>query len=106
MFYLNCTTGLFRSEDVRLAVNHAIDSKALFNKVYKDLALPSATVVSPFDLESAEADLEPIAFNPGKARKLLEALDTRVPSSCGPLPTCPKDRTIRGFIVTRSRSRG
>lgn len=79
MFYLNCTNGLFRSEDARLAANLAIDNKALVKKVYKGLALPSATIVSPFHLGSAEANLEPIAFDPDRARTLLESLDTDVP---------------------------
>ncbi|KAF3048698.1 hypothetical protein E8E11_007570 [Didymella keratinophila] len=76
MFYLNCTHGLFGSEDARLAANLAIDSKALVEKVYKGLALPSNTIVSPFHLGSAEANLDLIPFDPDRARKLLAPLET------------------------------
>ena len=76
MFYLNCTQGIFQSKEARLAANLAIDNKALVEKVYRGLALPSATIVSPWHLGSAEAKLEPIAFDPDIARKLLEPLDT------------------------------
>jgi len=79
MFYLNCTQGLFRSKDARLAINLALDSKALVEKVYRGLALPSTTIVSPFHLGSAEANLNPIPFDPDRARSLLESLDTRTP---------------------------
>lgn len=79
MFYLNCTQGLFRSEEARLAANLAIDSKGLVKNVYKGLALPSTTIVSPFHLGSAKADLDPIPFDPDRARKLLEPLDSSTP---------------------------
>ena len=79
MFYLNCTHGLFRSKDARLAANLAVDSKALVEKVYKSLAIPSSTIVSPFHLGSAEANLDPIPFHPDRARELLEPLDTSTP---------------------------
>lgn len=79
MFYLNCTQGLFRSRDARLAANLAIDNNALVKQVYKGLALPSSTIVSPYHLGSAEANLSPIPFDPVRARQLLEPLDTHDP---------------------------
>lgn len=92
MLYLNCTHGLFRSEDARLAVNLAIDNRALVEEVYKGLALPSSTIVSPFHLGSTEANLNTIPFDPGRARNLLGALDGSTPLSYGPRPTCPSMR--------------
>ncbi|KZM24153.1 uncharacterized protein EKO05_0010797 [Ascochyta rabiei] len=79
MFYLNCTQGIFQSSDARRAVNLAIDNEALVDKVYRGLAVPSATIVSPFHLGSAEANLSPIPFDPDTARKLLKPLDTSKP---------------------------
>lgn len=79
MFYLNCTQGLFRSSDARLAANLAVDQTALVKQVYKNLALPSSTIVSPYHLGSAEANLSPIPFNPDKARDLLAPLNTHDP---------------------------
>lgn len=75
MFYLNCTKGVFQSQDARLAANLAIDREALVKNVFHGLALPSATIVSPYHLGFAEANLQPISFDPVAARNLLGNLD-------------------------------
>jgi peptide/nickel transport system substrate-binding protein len=79
MFYLNCTKGVFQSQDARLAANLAIDKGKLVETVFQGLALPSATIVSPFHLGSAEASLKPITFDPVAARSLLEKVDLSNP---------------------------
>lgn len=72
MYYLNCSEGLFRSPEVRLAVNHAIDKNALIDTIFHGLAAPSASVVSPFHLGMRDADLSPIPYDPDAARRLLD----------------------------------
>ncbi|KAL6704495.1 hypothetical protein ACN47E_008124 [Coniothyrium glycines] len=79
MYYLNCTHGIFRSPEARKAVNLAIDNAGLVREVYQGLALPSATIVSPFHLGFAEASLYPMPYDPEAARKLLEPLHITTP---------------------------
>ncbi|MCD2173581.1 ABC transporter substrate-binding protein [Rhizobium sp. C4] len=75
MYYLNCGSGLFSSAAARLAVNHAVDTAAIAADIYHGLAVPSATIVSPFHLGAAKADLKPIAYDPDTARRLLDTVD-------------------------------
>lgn len=76
MYYLNCSEGLFRSADARLAVNHAVDTAAMAQDIFHGLAVASATIVSPFHLGAAKAGLSPIAYDPERARRLLDRADT------------------------------
>lgn len=76
MYYLNCRKGIFRSPAARLAVNYAVDTQAIAEDIFHGLAVPSATIVSPFHLGAAKANLSPIPFDPEKARRLLGELDT------------------------------
>lgn len=75
MYYLNCNQGVFRSVDARLAVNHAVDTAAIARDIFHGLAVPSATIVSPFHLGAASAGLSPIAYEPDRAKRLLDAVD-------------------------------
>ncbi|MDS7594505.1 ABC transporter substrate-binding protein [Agrobacterium tumefaciens] len=75
MYYLNCNEGVFRSGAARLAVNHAVDTAAMAAEIFHGLAVPSSTIVSPFHLGAAKAGLQPIAYNPERARRLLEGVD-------------------------------
>ncbi|KDN63283.1 hypothetical protein CSUB01_07729 [Colletotrichum sublineola] len=79
IYYLNCTEGIFTSPETRLAVNLAIDNEALVKEVYHGLALPSATIVSPFHLGFPESNLKPIPYDPARARSLLACSDMRTP---------------------------
>ncbi|XUX71049.1 ABC transporter substrate-binding protein [Agrobacterium sp. rho-13.3] len=76
MYYLNCSQGLFRSADARLAVNHAVDRAAMAREIFHGLAVPSSTIVSPFHLGMAKANLAPIAHDLEKAKRLLDRVDT------------------------------
>ncbi|MGE6740600.1 ABC transporter substrate-binding protein [Allorhizobium pseudoryzae] len=76
MYYLNCQQGIFRAPAARLAVNHAVDSRAIAEDIFHGLAVPSATIVSPYHLGAAKAGLQPITYNPDKARQLLDTVDT------------------------------
>ncbi|BCS17497.1 uncharacterized protein APUU_10325S [Aspergillus puulaauensis] len=79
MFYLNCTARIFESPDARLAANLAVDRVALVKEVYQGFAIPAATIVSPFHLGFQEANLQPIPYDPKRARSLLKNLGTGTP---------------------------
>jgi peptide/nickel transport system substrate-binding protein len=70
--YLNAAEGLFQSAEARLAVNHAIDRGRIINEVFGGLAIPAATVVSPFHLGFQASNVAPIAYDPDLAKRLLE----------------------------------
>lgn len=71
MSYLNCSQGIFRSPEARLAANHAVDTVAIAGEIFHGLAVPSSSIVSPFHLGMAAVNLSPIAYDPEKARSLL-----------------------------------
>jgi peptide/nickel transport system substrate-binding protein len=72
MFYLNCSSGAFRSADARLAANCAVDKDRLIAEVFDGLAIPATTIVSPFHLGMAKARVAPIGYDPDRARALLD----------------------------------
>jgi peptide/nickel transport system substrate-binding protein len=72
MYYLNCASGLFAAPEARLAVNHAVDKRALIDAVFQGLGAEAATVVSPFHM-GMRAPIAPIAYDPDAARRLLDA---------------------------------
>ncbi|MBB2203037.1 ABC transporter substrate-binding protein [Gluconacetobacter tumulisoli] len=74
MAYLNCSRGLFRSAEARLAANLAIDNAALCREIYDGLAIPAATIVSPYHNGFAEAGITPLPYDPDAARALLAPL--------------------------------
>lgn len=79
MFYLNCSRGIFRSAQARRAVNHAVDTAAIAQEIFHGLAVPSATIVSPFHLGAAQANLSPIAYDPETAKRLLGGVEAAGP---------------------------
>jgi peptide/nickel transport system substrate-binding protein len=79
MYYLNCAQGIFQSCEARLAVNHAVDKAQIAAEIFHGLAVPSATVVSPFHLGARRAGLSPIPYDREKARRLLSSVDRSVP---------------------------
>ncbi|KAI8279208.1 hypothetical protein K4K60_005710 [Colletotrichum sp. SAR11_57] len=107
IYYLNCTEGIFRSAKARLAVNLAVDKDALVKEVYNGFAVPSATIVSPFHLGFPESQLQPIPFDPQRARELLKDAD-----ATGPLilrtPTYMPEHAqkISGFVANSLKAIG
>jgi peptide/nickel transport system substrate-binding protein len=73
MYYLNCASGAFASPQARLAANLAVDKDALVRDVFRGLAVPSATIVSPAHLGMATAGVAPIPHDSGRARALVDA---------------------------------
>lgn len=75
MFYLNCRQGIFRSQQARLAANHAVDTVAIARDIFHGLAVPASTIVSPFHLGMTSAGLSPIVYDPDKAPALLAEVE-------------------------------
>jgi peptide/nickel transport system substrate-binding protein len=100
IYYLNCSHGIFKSPEARLAVNHAVDTAALARDVFHHLAIPSAIVVSPLHLGAQEAALEPILYDKSTAQRLLEGVDTSTPIALR-TPTYMPERAeaITRFVV-------
>lgn len=71
MAYLNCAEGPFTNPRARRAVNMAVDRTRLVADVFDGLAIPAATVVSPFHLGMDQGVALP--FDPAQARALLDA---------------------------------
>jgi peptide/nickel transport system substrate-binding protein len=71
MYYLNCSEGIFRSPQARLAANHAVDTAAICGEIFGNLAVPSSSIVSPFHMGMKTAGLAPITYDPERARALL-----------------------------------
>ncbi|KAH8651442.1 hypothetical protein BX600DRAFT_418683 [Xylariales sp. PMI_506] len=74
IYYLNCPSGVFNSPEVRLAANLALDNAALISEVYHGLATPSSTIVSPLHHGFAESELQPIPYDPSRAREIVAGL--------------------------------
>jgi peptide/nickel transport system substrate-binding protein len=72
IFYLNCFGGLFANPAARIAVNHAVDRDRIIRELFHGLAVPAATIVSPFHLGAATAGIAPIAFDRDRARAMFE----------------------------------
>ncbi|MBN8992111.1 MAG: ABC transporter substrate-binding protein [Rhizobiales bacterium] len=58
--------------DVRLALNHALDSKAIIRSVYYGVGQPMGTFISAFYPYGSDPDTKPYAYDPKKARELLK----------------------------------
>jgi len=73
--YLNGLEGLFRDPRARLAVNQAVDKRAITEGVYEGLAQAASTVASPFHLGFKSASVAPIAYDPEAARRRLDGVE-------------------------------
>lgn len=78
MLYLITTKGMFGSPNARLAANLAVDNEALVRDVYKGLAIPSSTIVSPHHIGYKESGLRPIPYDV-TVKRLLQDLDLSTP---------------------------
>jgi len=77
MAYLNCTTGLFQSAEARLAANLALDKDRLCREIYDGLAVPAATIVSPWHCGFPQAGVAPVPYDPQAARAIFDAIGHR-----------------------------
>ena len=60
----------FRDARVRAALSHAIDRRALVERVMESLAVPAGNLVAP-PVFAYDPALKPVAYDPSAARKLL-----------------------------------
>ena len=79
MSYLDCSRGLFRSPDARMAINRAVDCQRIVDELFGGLAVLSATVVGPFHLGFREARVAPIAYDRDESRRLFDRTDAIEP---------------------------
>jgi peptide/nickel transport system substrate-binding protein len=73
MAYMNGRTGAFSDPRARLAANLAIDRHALVKEVMGGLGVPAATIVSPWHMGFAEAQISAMPFDVARATALLDA---------------------------------
>ncbi|MGG5808620.1 ABC transporter substrate-binding protein [Falsiroseomonas sp. CW058] len=73
MFYLNCREGAFAHPAARRAVNHAVDRRAIIDRLFHGLGVEASTVVSPLHLGMRAAPPAPIPHDPDLARRLFDA---------------------------------
>jgi len=73
MQYLNCASGAFAHPAARLAVNQAVDARAIVDGLFHGLGVPAATVVSPLHLGATASGVAPIPYDPDRAKRLFEA---------------------------------
>lgn len=73
MYYLNCLSGPFVAPEARLAANLAVDKEALVREIFGGHAAVSSTIVGPAHLGMAAGTIAPIAYDPDRARALLDA---------------------------------
>ena len=100
MSYLDCTRGLFRSPDARRAINRAVDVDRIVDALFDGLAVPSATIVSPFHLGFREAGVAPIAYDRDEARRLFDRAHATVAVEPIVLRT-PRSMPHKAEAVTR-----
>lgn len=93
MCYLNCRSGVFASPAARMAANHAVDGAALAREVFSGLAMPAGAAVSPSHLGGGVFGGSPIAYDPARARRLLEGVDLSSPVTLR-APTYMPERAV------------
>ncbi|MFG1465158.1 ABC transporter substrate-binding protein [Xanthobacter sp. DSM 24535] len=58
--------------DVRLALNHGLDSAAIIRSVYHGVGQPMGTFISAFYPYGSDPSIKPFAYDPAKAKALLK----------------------------------
>lgn len=81
----------FKDKQVRAALYHAIDVEAIRSKVMRNLATPSALMISP-DLFARSGEFERHAYDPEAARQLLA--DAGYPDGFEIGMDCPNNRYV------------
>jgi peptide/nickel transport system substrate-binding protein len=89
----------FKDARVRQAVYQAIDIEAIKTKVMRNLATPSALMISPL-LFKAGADIKRARFDPEGARKLLA--EAGYPNGFEVGMDCPNDRYVNDEAICQA----
>ncbi len=74
MGFLNGYEKPFNDPKARLALNYAVNADRIIEKVWNGLAIPSATIVSPYHC-GFDASIKPIPYDPEKAKALFAECD-------------------------------
>jgi peptide/nickel transport system substrate-binding protein len=72
--FLNGFIAPFNQPEARLAINYAIDTHRIIRDVWDGLAIPAATVVSPYHF-GYPASLQPLPYKPSLANELFSKID-------------------------------
>jgi peptide/nickel transport system substrate-binding protein len=70
-FYTVDKSSPVSNRDVRLALNYAVDVNAIIKSVFHGAGKPIATYISSYYPYGVDPKLEPLGYNPTKARELL-----------------------------------
>ncbi|MEL7428776.1 MAG: ABC transporter substrate-binding protein [Pseudomonadota bacterium] len=89
----------FKDVRVRKAFYHAIDIEAIKSKVMRDLATPSAIMISPFMFENAD-QFERLEYNPEGAKALLAEAGYADGFEVG--MDCPNDRYVNDEAICQA----
>ncbi len=89
----------FKDEKVRKAVYQAIDVEAIRKKVMRDLATPSAIMISPF-LFSRAGEFERYPYDPEAAKALLAEAGYAEGFTVG--MDCPNDRYVNDEAICQA----
>ncbi|MEM6462831.1 MAG: ABC transporter substrate-binding protein [Pseudomonadota bacterium] len=89
----------FKDKRVREAFYHAIDIEAIKQKVMRDLATPSAIMISPFMFDNA-SDFQRLAYDPDAAKTLLT--EAGYPEGFEVGMDCPNDRYVNDEAICQA----
>jgi peptide/nickel transport system substrate-binding protein len=82
---MNLEHPILRHREVREAIACAIDRDAIIHHILKDLAIPATGLLAP-EHWAYERGVEPIRFDPDRAKRLLDEAGFPDPDGDGPLP--------------------
>jgi peptide/nickel transport system substrate-binding protein len=80
---LNLTDPILKNKKVRQAIARAIDVDSIIRWRWRGLAIPAASIISPA-LWAYDTSLEPISYDPAKAKRLLDEAGFPDPDGDGP----------------------
>ena len=81
----NLRDPVLKDRRVRLAVSHAVDTEAIIKHLRRGLARQATSVVPAMSWAS-DREAVPIAYDPERARRLLDEAGLTDPDGSGPLP--------------------
>lgn len=82
---MNLRDRLLQDVRVRRALGYGVDTGAIIEYLRRDLAVPATGILPPMSWAHAP-DLQPVAYDPAMARRLLDEAGYPDPDGDGPLP--------------------
>lgn len=96
---LNAFEPPFNDPRARIGINYAVDVDQIIHEVFSDLAIPAATIGSPFHC-GYDNSIKPVGYDPEKAKQLFEKV--AMPSQLEIFASegfPPRSREIAAFIA-------